>query len=663
MAEQEKSPPPTPHADAPASQSNAVATVARPDAPAPAAGGLESDVGPSPHGRAAAEEPTAADPPEGGAEHLDHHDGHGDHGDHGDHGAHPTPRQRLLRLLSVESSDVWIVVIYAATIGLLSLATPIAVQSLINQVSFGVLLQPVVVLTLMLLAGLLLVGVLRMLQTSVIELLQVRLFVRLGADVVARLIGRGYHALDRQDGREILTRFFDIVTVQKATAGLLLEGLGIVLQVLIGLFILAFYHPILLAFAAALLFCVTIVMFVLGRGAVSTAIAESRAKYAVTDWLSQVMYQPLAFKGGHGPALAVSRTDALLHGYISARRAHFRVLLRQIGGLLLIEALASAALLGIGGALVIGRQLTIGQLVASEIIVSGVLAGLAKFGKHLESLYDLLASLDKIGHLLSVRQEPQEGPVRMPFRRPDDGLGGMRVRLHDVTLAYPDQAPLLQDVHLTIEPGESVAIVGPTGSGKSLFAEALYGLLPIPRGLIEFDGHALRDLNLPSLRRQVALLRGDVSEIFSGTLEENLRCGHNGATIAELRQVLSAVGLWDEWQSEPQGLRRLIHSGGPTLSERERQRLLAARALLLRPRLLLIDGVALSHVEQDGDWLNTLMHAKGGPTVVLCAPLGSPLSLRCTRQFQIVDGRLLPSDGSQTPPSPAKGESHGAHRA
>lgn len=563
--------------------------------------------------------------------------GHG----HGHGHGHLSPRQRLFNLLSLESTDIWIVVIYAVTIGLLSLATPIAVQSLINQVSFGVLLQPVVLLTLMLFIGLLVVGVLHLLQTSVVEILQARLFVRLGTDLVARLTHRSYHALDDRDGREVITRLFDITTVQKAVASLLLDGLGVVLQVLIGLFILAFYHPLLLAFAGALLVCAAVVIFLLGRGALTTSIRESRAKYAVSDWLVQVMFQPLAFKAGRGPTLAHQRADQLLHEYVRARRDHFRVLLRQIGGLLLIQALASAALLGIGGALVIGRQLTIGQLVASEIIVSGVVAALAKFGKHLDSLYDLLASLDKLGHLLDIELEPLDNPLRPPNRVLSSGEPGMRVAFHRVSLGYPGQPTVLSDIQLQIEPGECVGIVAAAGMGKSLLSAALYGLVPVRHGLLEIDGLSLRDVYLPALRQHVVLLRGEASEIFTGTLEENIVCGRGDVSPAELRSVLLSVGLWEELQSDPQGLRRRIQSGGAILSQQQRQRLLAARALLLQPRLLLIDGAALAHVEREPDWLLQLHQGPGRPTVLLFLPPGSPLITACQRLYTISGGQVL----------------------
>lgn len=578
------------------------------------------------------------------------HGGGGHGAGHGDAHGHLSPRQRLFNLLSLEATDIWIVVIYAITIGLLSLATPIAVQSLINQVSFGVLLQPVVILTLMLLIGLLVVGVLHLLQTSVVEVLQARLFVRLGTDLVARLTHRSYHALDENDGREIITRLFDITTVQKAAASLLLDGLGVVLQVLIGLFILAFYHPLLFAFAVALLVAAAVVIFLLGRGALTTAIRESRAKYAVSDWLVQVMYQPLAFKGGRGPVLAHQRADQLLHEYVRARRAHFRILLRQIGGLLFIQALASAALLGIGGALVIGRQLTIGQLVASEIIVSGVVAALAKFGKHLDSLYDLLASLDKLGHLLDIELEPLDNPVRPPRRVLSSGEPGMRVVFHGVSLGYPGQPTLLENIHLSIEPGEQVAVIAAAGGGKSLLSAALYGLLPAHHGLIELDGMSLRDVYLPAMRQHVVLLRGEASEIFTGTLEENILCGRGDVSPSELREALQTVGLWHELQADPQGLRRLIQSGGTTLSQQQRQRLLAARALLMQPRLLLIDGAALAHVEREPDWLRQLQRGPGRPTVILFVAPGSPLIASSQRAFTLSQGQVLPlSDVASLP--------------
>ena len=451
---------------------------------------------------------------------------------------HASPSQRLRRLLALEQGDLFVVAGYAAAIGLLALATPIAAQVLVNQITFTALLQPVVVMMLLVLVGWGLSGLLRGFQYGVVELLQQRLFVRTAAELAVRLPRVQPVALERGTGPTLITRFFDVVTLQKSAAGMLLDALGIVLQSVLGLLVLAFYHPLLLAFDVALIACIVLIVWGLGRDGVSSSIAESRSKYAVADWLFEMARHPRLFHSTPAAEHAHARTDALLHDYIAARRRHFRIVLRQVGSSLALQALGSAALLGLGGALVIAGQLTIGQLVAAEIIVSTVVSGIAKLGKHLESYYDLMASLDKLGHLEELPLE-RSGGESLP-----SGTSGLAVTIQQLTAGYTPEQLLLSEACLTLAPGERVVISGERGSGKSLLGDLLFGLRPPTRGLIELDGQDLRTLELRALRAQIALLRG--AEIFSGSLAENLRTARPEASLAELRAALQAVKLWNE---------------------------------------------------------------------------------------------------------------------
>ena len=553
--------------------------------------------------------------------------------------AHPaSPTERLHKLLSLEQGDLWVIVGYSAAIGILALVTPVAVQVLVNQVAFTVLLQPVVLMTLFVLLGWGLSAVLRMLQVQVVELLQQRLFVRTAADLALRLQRAQITVFERTHGSEIVSRFLDIVTLQKSCAGLLLDGLGIFLQSTMGLLVLAFYHPTLLAFDVALLACILLILGGLGRGGVATSITESRAKYAVVDFLMQVARRPLLYKSTEGAARVVAQTDALLDTYVEARRRHFRVVLRQIGGSVALQALGSAALLCLGGALVIAGQLTIGQLVAAEIIVSSVVAGIAKLGKHLESYYDLMASLDKLGHLEDLPEERQGGVVA-----PRGPGAGASVRLHDVTAGYGAGPALLQHVHLSLAPGEHVAIVGERGSGKSLLCDLLLGLRTPEHGFIEIDGQDLRDVSLDSLRSQVRLLRSPA--FVAGTLADNLRGSRPEAAPPLLRDALQAVGLREELSAARGGLHAGLTSEGHALSSGQRRRLAVARILVEQPRLLLIDDGGVFTSEE----LGPLLAARAPWTVIYCAQTADPLAQRMPRRFFVRDGGIAAAEVAQVP--------------
>jgi putative ABC transport system ATP-binding protein len=200
----------------------------------------------------------------------------------------PSPWRRLIHLLAPEWRDILTILIYSLVIALLTLATPIAVESLVNTVAFGRLVQPIVVLSVILFGFLSFSAALRALQTFVAEIVQRRLFARVASDLAWRLPRVDTTAIEGRNMPELVNRFFDVVTVQKVVSQFLLDGIGIVLTTLIGMTVLAFYHPLLLAFDIVLLIAVAIILLVFGYGAVGTSIKESKYKYATADTLEEI---------------------------------------------------------------------------------------------------------------------------------------------------------------------------------------------------------------------------------------------------------------------------------------------------------------------------------------------------------------------------------------
>ena len=238
------------------------------------------------------------------------------------------------------------ILVFSLVVGVLTLASPIAVEALVNTVAFGQYLQPVIVLALILFTFLAFAAAIRGLIVYVVEIIQRRLFVRVVEDLAYRLPRVQQQALDREYGPELVNRFFDVVTVQKVVATLLLDGIAIVLQTAIGMAVLAFYHPFLLGFNLVLLFSIGFVVFGLGQGAVTTAVRESVSKYAVGAWLQELTRSPTAFKLHGGSQFALDRADQLAIDWLIARRAHFRILMRQILFALGLQAVAATALWG-----------------------------------------------------------------------------------------------------------------------------------------------------------------------------------------------------------------------------------------------------------------------------------------------------------------------------
>ena len=499
------------------------------------------------------------------------------------------PHQRLLSLLRAESRDVWVVIIFALVSGLLTMTTPLAVEALVNTVAFGRFLQPVIVLSLMLLAFLIFQAAMKAVQTFVVEIIQRRLFARVAADLSFRLPRTRVEALDEKYAPELVNRFFDIVVVQKISAQLLLDGISLVLSIAVGMVVLAFYHPYLLAFDIVLVLAILFTMFVLGYGAVKTSIKESKTKYAMAAWLEDLARCRTTFRYNGAAEFALERSDQLIYDYLTARKKHFRVLMRQIIFMLLLQALASTGLLAIGGWLVISGELSLGQLVAAELIVAVVVGSLAKLGKHIESFYDLMASVDKLGSLFALPIDRTDGLLKMG--------SGTGIVAKDVCYSLPDGRDVLKDFSLTIKSGQKVAITGPSGCGKSLFFDILFGLREPVSGVVMVNSIDPRDMRPDVLRRHVALARE--IEIFDGTIAENVHLERPDVSISDVRVALEISGLLPSIQQHPQGLdTHLTSSGGPLTTSQLRQ-LMVARAIAGTPDVVLLDEI-LDTMSDDG---------------------------------------------------------------
>lgn len=553
--------------------------------------------------------------------------------------AHPSPFSRLVQLLKPDARDIGIVVIYAAVVGVIALATPIAVEQLVTTVAFGALLQPIAVLAFILFIFLSFGAVITTLQTYVVEMLQRRLAVRVVSEAAHRLAWHRISSLDHRYGPELVNRVFEVVTVQKAVAYLLLDGVGMALQTLVGMVVLALYHPALLGFNLFLLVALATVLFLLGRNAVTTATLESRSKYAFVWWLEELARHPLTFKLRGAGDHALERVDQLLDQYLAARAAHFRVLMRQIVFSLSIQVIASTALLGLGGWLVIEGELTLGQLIAAELIVATILGAFNKLGKHLDSFYDLLAACEKLGYLFDLPTERDHGAQEPPI----SGPRGTALTLHNVCLDRDDAA--IGPLQRTVAAGERLALIGPPGSGRTTLLEVLFCVRTPDSGFVEMDGADTRELYPQAVRDQIALV-GPI-EIFAGTIAENVLLNRPQQGITELSQALGAVGLLEEIQALSQGFQTVLATDGAPLSESQCRRLMLARAVLDQPKLLLIDNLLDCLPDDCLEYAANYLFDRKRPWTLVLATGRQQLIERCDQVWRLEPTRSRDRDDNQ----------------
>jgi putative ABC transport system ATP-binding protein len=482
---------------------------------------------------------------------------------------------RLFELLRSERAYLRAVVIYALGVGTLAVATPVAVQALVNTVAFGGVIQPIVILSALLLGCLSLAAAMRAAQAWVVEVLQRRLFARAVHWIALRIPGP-----ESLEGRatyhpERVNRILETFALQKSAATLLLGGVDAVLAVAVGMLVLAFYHPILLAFDVLLVLGLLTLFFGFGREGAVTALAESSAKYKWFEWVEARALHRAASRSGAFADYSEARLVALSENYLAARSAHFRIVFRQTVAALGLQAVASAVLLALGGLLVVRRELTLGQLVAAELVVASVVAAVSKFGKLVETYYDAVASVSKLDAVARLTGEERDGvqAAKIPT-----GLS-VRVRAADapdapVRATVPSGAVAVARVHGAEDAaGWVAAILGDASS--SLRAD--------------LDGVAAQDWSSRSLDAVVA--RVSREEVFPVSVLENLlgTASPTEEQTAALQRLLDRLGLSPALAALPSGLRTVLRVDGYPLDSSDAVLLTLARAVLGGARLVILD--------------------------------------------------------------------------
>jgi ATP-binding cassette subfamily B protein len=282
-----------------------------------------------------------------------------------------------------------------------------------------------------------------------------------------------------------------------------------------------------------------------------------------------------------------------------------------------IDTFVNTALLWYGATLVINGELTVGQLIAFNMLVGNVISPFQRLSLLWNQLQEIVISTERINDVLEA--EPEEDLQNKPRK----SIGSLRghIRFHKVTFRYHPESEtnVLENISFEIQPEQMVAVVGRSGSGKTTLSKLILGLYPPTEGKVLIDGHDVTNISLRSLRSQIGVVDQDTF-LFGGTIRENISIAHPDASIEDVIQAARLAGADEFIQQLPLGYETQIGENGGMLSGGQRQRLAIARALLGNPRLLLLDE-ATSHLDAESERIiqNNLKTILKGRTSVIIA--------------------------------------------
>jgi ABC-type bacteriocin/lantibiotic exporter with double-glycine peptidase domain len=461
--------------------------------------------------------------------------------------------------------------------------------------------------------GIIISGGLQIMQIYLVEILQRRIFTKAAFEFAFRIPRIRSEALLNAYPPELMNRFFDVLTLQKGFSKILLDLTTAFLQILFGLLLLSFYHSSFIFFGI-LLFAVLILMFrITGPKALKTSIKESSYKYQTVAWFEEMARNIQTFKLAGYTNMPLDKTDDHIDDYLGARKKHFRILISQFINITVFKLFVTGGTLILGCILVVEREITLGQFVASEIVIITVINAVEKLILSIETVYDVLTAVEKIGQVSDLPLERSQG-IKLENIKTGEGLD---ININQLNYSYPDVGgQVLRNISLDIKAGEKICITGLNGSGKHTLTKILSGLLSNYTGVITINGISLRNLHLTDLHEIVSVnLSSD--EVFAGTVEENVRLGKPGLSQFDVIDALKKAGINDFVNQLPNGIFTTLLPGGRGWPGSAVKKLLLARSLVKKPSLMLFHDHFESIGRKDKDELvRSLIHQQDKMTMI-----------------------------------------------
>jgi ATP-binding cassette, subfamily B, multidrug efflux pump len=443
-------------------------------------------------------------------------------------------------------------------------------------------------------------------------------------DLYAKIQNLSFSYHDKNQTGQLMVRATDDVEKVRLFIGQgLLQLVGAVI-LLIGTVIILFTSNVPLAWTAMPILPVAIVTFVIFASLAQPMFSKVQQKLS---YLNTVLQENLAgikvIKAFTREKEQQAKFNHAADETMNQQIAVSRLFTFMFPFIFLVANLGQAAILYLGGKQIIAGTLSLGAWQEFSIYLMYLFFPIMMFGMIVTQMGQAGASAERIFEILDAKSDilDKPGAVKLPEAKGD-------VRFENVTFRYfGGGEPVLNNVSFEAKPGETIALLGATGSGKTTIINLLPRFYDPSEGKITIDGYDLRDVTLDSLRSQIGIVLQETT-LFSGTIRENIAFGKPDATLEEIQNAARAAAAHDFIMSFPDGYDTHVGERGQTLSGGQKQRVAIARALLLNPRILILDdstsSVDLNTEAQIQSALDTLM--KGRTSFVIAQRIGTVIN-------------------------------------
>lgn len=546
-----------------------------------------------------------------------------------------SPLKRFVSLLKLDKKDIYQVIFYSVFSGVVSLSLPLGIQAIINLIQGGLVSVSWIILVMVVIIGITFNGILKLMQLRITESIQQKIFIRSSFEFAYRFPKIKYNEFNNQYPPELANRFFDTMTVQKSMAKLILDYSESLLQIIFGLLLLSIYHPLFIIFGLILFVVLYLIFRFSFENGLKTSLKESKYKYKVAHWIQEIARNYFGFKNKYETEFALYKNDKLVNEYLHYRESHFEVIKKQFIQLIGFKVLISAGLLLIGGFLVINQQLNIGQFVAAEIIILLVINSVEKIIIGLETFYDLLTSVEKIGQVVDMEiEEVSDKSATHCYTK-------VSFEIENLSHIYPgENIKILDNISLKINQGDKLFVDGNNGSGKSTFLRILAGLIEVKSGNIYLNDENYKKLNIEQFRSQIGLITSGLTT-FEGTIMENITFNNPAVSSENLKWVIEKVKLQEEIKKMPNGLDEIIYTDGKQLSASSIQKILLARAIIHKPKVLFLENpLDKMDIEIANEIIDFILSEENKWTVIVISK-NTYWKQKCNRILKLEKGKLI----------------------